>query len=87
LGCVLLRSSGRLDAPEAEVGSWIGGAFAQGSYAAVYPEPSDLYLERAAEVDPSSGAFVFDEDDCVVLRDSSILIRWEEVEYLEFIDG
>jgi hypothetical protein len=68
-------------------GSWIGGAFAQGSYAAVYPEPSDLYLAWAAEVDPSSGAFLFDEHDRVVLRDSGILIRWEEVEYLEFIDG
>jgi hypothetical protein len=68
-------------------GSWIGGAFAQGSYAAVYPEPPDLYLAWAAEVDPSSGAFLFDEHDRVVLRDSGILIRWEEVEYLEFIDG
>ncbi|MGH3034946.1 MAG: DUF6338 family protein [Gaiellaceae bacterium] len=68
-------------------GSWIGGAFAQGSYAAVYPEPSDIYLTWTAEVDPSSGAFAFDEHERVVLRDSGVLIRWEEVEYLEFIDG
>lgn len=68
-------------------GSWIGGAYSRGSYAAGYPEPSDLYLAAAADVDATSGAFVFDENDQVVLRESGILIRWEEVEYLEFIDG
>jgi hypothetical protein len=68
-------------------GTWIGGTFTQDSYAAGYPEPSDLYLATAAEIDSDSGAFVFGADGQPLLRDSGILVRWEEVEYLEFIDG
>lgn len=68
-------------------GTWIGGAFGQESYAAGYPEPSDLYLAIAVEVDPASGAFVFGDNGEFLRRDSGILVRWEEVEYLEFIDG
>jgi hypothetical protein len=42
---------------------------------------------EAAEVDPDIGEFEFDDKDQPVLRGSSILIRWDEVEYLEFIDA
>jgi hypothetical protein len=33
-------------------GSWIGGAFAAGSYAGGYPDGADLYLETAWRLDP-----------------------------------
>lgn len=71
-------------------GIWIGGAYAERvdgkkSYAAGYPEPQDLFLVVVAELDPNSGRFMRDEKGGVRLRESSILIRWEEVEYLEFI--
>jgi Family of unknown function (DUF6338) len=71
-------------------GTWIGGAFAttedgRTSYAAGYPEPQDLYLARAAEVDPDTGEFRF-VGDAPVVRDSGLLVRWSEVEYLEFIE-
>ncbi len=46
-----------------------------------------MFLVEAAEVDPNSGEFHYDPNGAPVLRGSSILIRWEEVEYLEFIDA
>lgn len=72
-------------------GVWLGGAYADAndrrSYAAGYPEPQDLYLAAAAEVDPDTGEFLLDGDGNVVLLDGGILVRWEEVEHLEFIEA
>jgi hypothetical protein len=64
-------------------GTWLGGAYAERpdgwkSYAAGYPEEQDLFLVEAAEVDPHTGEFLFDEEDNPILRDSSLLIRWSE---------
>jgi hypothetical protein len=72
-------------------GTWLGGAFATRadgtrSYAAGYPEQQDLYLVESVEVDPDTGSFVIDDAGTPVLRGSSILIRWDEVEYLDFIE-
>jgi hypothetical protein len=39
-----------------------------------------------AEVDPETGEFALDEDGDLVVRSSGILIRWDEVEYLELVD-
>lgn len=73
-------------------GGWLGGAFATRpdgtrSYAASYPDEQDLYLVEAIECDPDSGAFVLDEAGTPVSRGSSILVRWSEVEYLDFIEA
>ena len=73
-------------------GSWIGGAFATTesglkSYTAGYPEPQDVFLATAADIDPETGEFLFDEDGAPRLRTGGVLVRWEEVEYLEFIDA
>jgi hypothetical protein len=72
-------------------GVWIGGAYADAngrrSYAAGYPEPQDLFLAAAVELDPETGEFVVDDDGNVALLDGGILVRWEEVEHLEFIDA
>ena len=71
-------------------GVWLGGAYADAnghrSYAAGYPEPQDLYLAAAVELDPETGEFVVDSDGNVPLLEGGILVRWEEVEHLEFID-
>jgi Family of unknown function (DUF6338) len=72
-------------------GAWIGGAYARidanrTSYAAGYPEEQDLYLVQRADVD-SSGQFVYGDDGRPVLRGSGILVRWSEVEYLEFVEA
>jgi hypothetical protein len=57
------------------------------SYAAGYPEDQDLYLVEAIEVDPESGDFLLDEQGEPTLRGSGILVRWDEVEYLDFIEA
>jgi hypothetical protein len=67
-------------------GDWIGGAFAQGAFAAGYPDPSDIFF-TAAEIDADTGEFGRAVDGSVVLREEKLLVAWEDVEYLEFIDG
>jgi hypothetical protein len=56
------------------------------SYAAGYPEPQDLFLAAAVALDPVSGEFLLD-DGSVAVGEGGLPIRWEEVEYLEFIDA
>jgi hypothetical protein len=72
-------------------GTWLGGAYADAngkrSYAAGYPEPQDLYLAASVEVDPRTGAFLLDEQGQLRLGSGGLLVRWDEVEYLEFIDS
>lgn len=72
-------------------GIWIGGVYAPSeeglaSYAAGYPEAQDLFLAETVEVDPETGAFILDQNE-PILRGSSMLIRWDEVELLEFSDA
>jgi len=72
-------------------GVWLGGAYADAngrrSYAAGYPEPQDLYLAAAIEVDAETGEFAVSDDGQVVLLEGGLLVRWEEAEHLEFIDA
>lgn len=73
-------------------GVWLGGAYAtlsakRRSYASGFPEDQDLFLVEGAQVDPETGEFAFDEDGKPIMRLSGILIRWSEVEYLEFIEA
>lgn len=67
-------------------GKWIGAPYARGSYAAGYPEEPDLFFKQLAETD-EAGEFVLDENGSPELRDTSLLIRWDEIEYLEFDEG
>ena len=72
-------------------GTWIGGAYAPSdeglaSYAAGYPESQDLFLAETVEVDPDSGEFILDNGQ-PVRRGTSLLIGWDEVEFLEFGDA
>jgi hypothetical protein len=66
-------------------GPWVGGAFADGSYAAPYPEPADLFISQAALIDAETGEFLTDDDENTLLTGGGLLIRWEEVEYLEVL--
>lgn len=73
-------------------GDWMAGAFAREgegppSYASGYPEAQDLWLTQVVEVDQATGSFILDEHGDPVRRGSGILIRWGEVEYLEFFDA
>ena len=72
-------------------GVWLGRAFTRRtdgtrSYAAGYPEEQDLYVAEAVEVDPETGSFILDGEGKPVSRGSSILVRWGEVDYLDFIE-
>jgi hypothetical protein len=73
-------------------GVWIGGAWAfddesgRQSYAAGYPDEQDQYLAVTVLVDAETGEFVTDQRGIPQATGGSLLIRWSEVEYLEFFD-
>jgi hypothetical protein len=65
-------------------GGWVGGYFGADSYAAGYPEePQDLYLEESFAMNQNDGSFVSDEEGIPEALGTSLLIRWEEVQFLE----
>jgi hypothetical protein len=74
-----------------KTGPWIGGAYAtygdMKSYSAGYPEQQDVFLARSADLDPATGEFQFEPDGTVRLGAGGLLVRWEEIEYLEYIDA
>lgn len=80
-----------MDPPAAEeptlAGRCIHAEADRKSYAAGYPEEQDLYLVETVEIDPETGEFVYDDSGEPVPRGSGILVRWSEVEYLEFIEA
>jgi hypothetical protein len=72
-------------------GTWLAGVYGttatgRRSYAAGYPEDGDLYLSLQLRVDPATGEFARDDEDrpLPVPGESGLLIRWSEIEYLEF---
>jgi hypothetical protein len=66
-------------------GSRIGGAW-NNSYAAGYPDEQDLYLAEQVEV-TTDGRFQLDENDLPQSLEKSLLIRWNEIRYLDFYDA
>jgi hypothetical protein len=71
-------------------GTWIAGLFAEvdgrGPYTAGYPEPQDLLLPATVKIDPDTGETPLDEDDRVQLERGALLVRWDEIEYLQFFE-
>lgn len=65
-------------------GLYIGGYYEESSYVSGYPDPQDIFLGRIAEIDPDSGKIVRGSEGEPRLLSSGLLIRWDEVEYLEF---
>jgi hypothetical protein len=65
-------------------GAWIGGAYSGDSYAGGYPENADIYVSVAADIDPESGEFVRDKAGDPILKEEGLLVRWEEIEFLQF---
>jgi hypothetical protein len=65
-------------------GSWVGGAFGADSYAAGYPEqPQDLLLEDTYLM-KDDGSFAKSEDGNFVEIGSKLLVRWDQMDFLEF---
>ena len=44
-------------------------------------------VATTVSVESDTGEFQFDADGHPTMLDGGILVRWEEVEYLEFIDA
>ena len=65
-------------------GAWIGGAYAEDSYAGGYPEPADIFVSEAVEIDSATGEFAKDRRGRPLLKGCGFIVRWAEVEYLEF---
>ena len=70
-------------------GSWVGGLYSaigdRRPYASGYPEIQELYLARSLEIDPEDGTFKYDENDEPIRGAGGLLMRWEEIELMEFI--
>lgn len=70
---------------------WLIGAYAKSnisslrSYAAGYPNEQDLFLSETLVCDPKTGAATIGSDGLPIQRGAGVLIRWDEVSYLEFI--
>jgi Family of unknown function (DUF6338) len=64
-------------------GAWVGGEYAEGSYAGGYPEPADLFLSKECPIDQESGNFILDRVGQPLANGYGILVRWDDVEYLE----
>ena len=67
-----------------KTGLYMGGYYGKGSYVAGYPDIQDIYLTRAIQIDPDSGEIGEDAEGQPLSLRSGLLIRWDEVEYLEF---
>ena len=64
--------------------AWLGGLFGEYSYAAGYPEtPQDLWLEKTY-VMTADGDFATDDEGNFLETGGGLLIRWEEIDLLEF---
>lgn len=70
--------------------TWLLGAWGRSeqlnldSYASGYPEPQDLFISDIVESD-SDGEFLTDDHGKAILTGRSLLIRWDQVTYAEFI--
>lgn len=71
-------------------GGWLGGFWAEDddtglrSYASGYPDAQELFIvEQFRVVD---GRIVVDDDGHPVMLGRGVLVRWDEVAYLEFIE-
>jgi hypothetical protein len=65
-------------------GGWVGGFFGDASYAAGYPEePQDLLLEKTY-LAHDDGTFAVDEDGSYRDLGSQLLVRFDEIEFLEY---
>ncbi len=72
-------------------GTWVAGQYVRDpnhpldrGYAGGYPGPGDLLLLHRAEVDEQTGEWVTDDDGEVCVLEPSLLLRWADLELLEF---
>jgi hypothetical protein len=71
-------------------GDWLAGVYGSGegdvgSYASGFGQDPDLYLNPSVRIDRVTGEFAVDEHGHPIPDGGSILLRWSEVEYAQFI--
>jgi hypothetical protein len=69
-----------------KTGRWIGGRYGDGSYAGGFPEAPDLFLSEECAVDQDTEDFVVGpngDPQPIGAENWGLLVRWDEVEYLE----
>jgi hypothetical protein len=49
-----------------------------------YPEPADIFVEEECFVDQDTEEFILGENAKPLPMNRGLLVRWSEVEYLEF---
>jgi hypothetical protein len=64
---------------------WKAGIWYSPAYASAYGEDQDLYIAEQVQVD-DDGYLAYDHEGNPVYLGVGLLIRWSEVEYLEFVD-
>jgi hypothetical protein len=74
-----------------KTGVYLGGVFGTRedgtrSYAAGYPESGDLYFAQGVAVDAQTGEFLLNNGR-LQLSEGGMLIRWDEIEYLELFES
>ncbi len=72
-------------------GPWVGGFYGtrtdgRQSYAAGYPAEQDLLIARRVDIDPATGIFLLNEAEQPRVSDAALLVRWSELELLEFTE-
>lgn len=71
-------------------GPWLAGLYGSiddvDSYASGYPEAGDLYLRLGLQINPDTGELVRDSNQRPVPVEGNrgLLVRWEEIEYLDY---
>lgn len=75
---------------QAESGIWIAGLYAEAAdghrpFASGYPEAQDLYLPAMLGIDTDTGHILVNDSNEPLVLDQGILVRWEEIEFLEFV--
>ncbi|MDO9378649.1 MAG: DUF6338 family protein [Nocardioidaceae bacterium] len=71
-------------------GCWVAGVYGTfedvgSSYSSAFGEAQDVYLAKTLKIDPVTGKYVDMVDGVPVCRNppSGLLVRWDEIEYLE----
>ena len=72
-----------------KTGTWIAGIYdhEKGSsqpYASGHPDPPDLFLPTMVWTDPDNGEIFTDDGGLPIEFDVGVLLRWEDIEFLEF---
>ena len=72
-------------------GVWGGNPAANGSskisYASGYPEIQEIYLADTAELDEAGFLKLKEGSDEPALRGVGTLVRWDEIVFLEYMEG